>query len=126
LADALTNFDLSKFEDWEFYSSVPFWVIFVMTVGFGVVTVVLLKFMKNYCLMEKLEQMEKPSLKRVFGTAFLVVHPLLNVFFIKRAESPKMARNALLYARMLFILLFVGNFGPLVAVTDDSSSRRVL
>ena len=47
------------------------------------------------------------------------------MFCIKRAESPKLVRNMLLYARMLFILLFVGNFGPLFSIEEELGGRRL-
>jgi len=70
---------------------------------FGISTLILKKGCPDYCIMEKFDKEIRPSKPKIFGVAFALVHPLLNVFMVRRDSNSKMIRSLVLFARLFFI-----------------------
>lgn len=101
---------LGSFADWKFYSSIGFWSVTLLTICFCVSLWVIKKKIPDYCIMTNYSKMENPTKLRFFATSFAVVHPLLNVYMLKKHPNPKIMRAMIFYTRTFLIFAFVAIF----------------
>jgi len=98
-------------KNWDFYSSAGFWFVVGNTLLFGGTLLFVTKIKPDYCITNKINIDREIGPIKLIIVAYMLVHPFLNVFLVKKSPLPKKVRAYILFGRLLSIMAFVAIFG---------------